>query len=163
MTELSRNSIKRLLETDNRAVERAMIVLYDRQTADEKQTSDTRHTNRRGFSSAHASKGSYYARWVLGGRHLTGRHLDNARKIACHYTAQLLSASQEKLERLERNQAMLNTLLPRKPIFDADAYKISLAEMTERQMQEIESRGDREQTIREEEAKERYKAALEDH
>lgn len=66
-----------------------MVVLYDRQTADEKSTSTTRHDNRRGFRANHASKGSYYARWVLSGRNLTGWHLKNAQEIALQYTRQL--------------------------------------------------------------------------
>lgn len=81
--------IKKLLNENDRAVERAIVAIYDRQTQDEKATSDTRHVNHRGFRANHASKGSYYARWVLGGRRLTGFHLDNARTIVMHYHKQL--------------------------------------------------------------------------
>src|SRR6188768_583217 len=81
--------IEALLVKSNPAVERAILAIYERQTQDEKVTSGTRHRNSRGFSAAHVSKGSYYARWVLGGRHLTGHHLANARRIALHYTQQL--------------------------------------------------------------------------
>lgn len=81
--------IAKLLNTNDQAVGRAIIAIYDRQTQDEKATSNTRHTNGRGFRANHASKGSYYARWCLGGRKLTGHHLDNARKIALHYVRQL--------------------------------------------------------------------------
>ena len=93
------DSVKMLLATNNAAVERAMVVLFERQTSDEKATSDTRHTNSRGFSVAHASKGSYYARWVLSGRHLSGHHLDRARNIAMKYTRQLLEAVEAKAAR----------------------------------------------------------------
>lgn len=86
----TKESIINLIDTNDRAVERAIIAIYDRQTQDEKATSDTHHTNHRGFRSNHASKGSYYARWILSGRHLTGHHLENARKIARHYHRQLL-------------------------------------------------------------------------
>lgn len=88
--------IEELLKTNDKAVERAIIAIYDRQTQDEKQASDTKHTNHRGFRANHASKGSYYARWVLGGRRLTGDHLANARKIALHYTSQLLDVTKNK-------------------------------------------------------------------
>ena len=81
--------IEKLLRDNDRAVERAIVAIYDRQTQDEKASSDTKHNNARGFRANHASKGSYYARWVLGGRRLTGLHLDNARKIALHYRKQL--------------------------------------------------------------------------
>jgi hypothetical protein len=89
MTKWNRDSIAKLLHTSDRAVERAIVAIYDRQTQDEKATSDTKHTNHRGFRSNHASKGSYYARWVNSGRRLSGFHLENARKIALHYTRQL--------------------------------------------------------------------------
>ena len=88
--------IEKLLRENDRAVERAMVAIYDRQTQDEKATSDTRHNNGRGFRANHASKGSYYARWVLGGRRLSGHHLENARKIALHYRKQLAAVANAK-------------------------------------------------------------------
>jgi hypothetical protein len=90
MTNWNRSTITQLLLTNDRAVEVAMVRLYDRQTTVEKVTSQTVNTNQRGFSSAHVSKGSYYARWVKSGKHLSGKHLENARKIALKYTRQLL-------------------------------------------------------------------------
>ena len=90
--------IEVLLRANDRAVERAIVAIYDRQTQDEKATLDTKHQNGRGFRANHASKGSYYARWVLGGRRLTGHHLENARKIALHYVRQLTEIAQEKAE-----------------------------------------------------------------
>ena len=95
-TALTKESIAHLLRTNDLAVERAMVVLYERQTHDERASSTTSHDNKRGFTCAHASKGSYYARWVKSGRHLTGYHLERARKIALHYTGQLLDAARQK-------------------------------------------------------------------
>jgi hypothetical protein len=88
--------IKNLLNSNDLAVERAIIAIYDRQTQDEKSASDTKHRNGRGFRSNHASKGSYYARWCLSGRRLTGHHLANARKIALHYVRQLAEVAVNK-------------------------------------------------------------------
>lgn len=85
----NRAKIEKLLRTNNTAVERAIVAIYDRQTADEKAVSDTKHTNSRGFSAAHAKRGSYYARWIRGGRRLSGEHIDKGREIALHYTQQL--------------------------------------------------------------------------
>lgn len=85
----TKERIGRLLRCNDRAVERAVCALYARQTHDERSSDVTRHTNSRGFTAAHASRGSYYARWVLGGRRLTGWHLLRAREIVLHYTAQL--------------------------------------------------------------------------
>lgn len=86
----TRDEIDTILRTKPGAVERAMLRLYDRQTEDEKSTSHTRHDNARGFSSAFASRGSYYARWVLGGRELTGQHREKALRIALTHSKQLV-------------------------------------------------------------------------
>ena len=86
---MNRQQIKSLLLSSDTAVERAMVALYNRQTAGEQHTSSTHVTNGRGFSAFHAKKGTYYAKWVKGGRQLTSYHLANARKMACHYLAQL--------------------------------------------------------------------------
>jgi len=88
--------IRKLLNENPLAVERAILAIYDRQTADEKATSDTRHHNARGFSAAHAKRGSYYGRWIRSGRHLSGHHVQKAREIALHYVSQLLLVAQEK-------------------------------------------------------------------
>ena len=88
--------IRTLLHSSDKAVERAIVAIHERQTRDEQATSCTRHSNQRGFRANHASKGSYYARWIAKGRKLTGRHLDNARQIALQYTRQLLEVAQEK-------------------------------------------------------------------
>ncbi len=119
--------IERLLLTSDAAVERAIVAIYDRQTRDEKATSDTRHRNNVGFRANHASKGSYYARWINGGRKLTGSHLQNARRIALQYKRQLTE------------------------IANANAVKPSVdIEQIEREMQLMEAQGDREGTERDE-------------
>jgi len=92
-TTWTRDRINTLLSTNPRAVERAMVVLYDRQTRDEKDQGETRHHNGVGFSANAARKGTYYARWVLSGRHLTGHHLDRARAIALRHSRQLVEAA----------------------------------------------------------------------
>jgi hypothetical protein len=85
----TKESIRNLLSNNDRAVERAMVAIFNYQTADEQSTQHTRHNNNVGFTSWAAKKGSYYAKWVLNGRHLTRHHLDNARKIANHHAGQL--------------------------------------------------------------------------
>lgn len=44
---------------------RALVVLLDRQTADEKQTAQTRHTNHRGFAQNDAKSGTLAAKSYL--------------------------------------------------------------------------------------------------
>jgi hypothetical protein len=79
----------RLCASD-RWVERAIIALYEQQTKDEQFQSETRHRNGVGFAANEASRGSYYARWILSGRKLSGIHLIRARKIACRHVLQLV-------------------------------------------------------------------------
>ncbi len=134
--EHTRESIRALLQRSNKAVERAMVVLHERQTSDEKAASVTRHTNQRGFSAAHAHRGSYYARWVLSGRNLTGHHLTSAREIALHYVGQLL----DEAERKSMNAVAKEVLPPIQVLRPT-------VEDVERQMQEIEANGDRTQTL----------------
>lgn len=94
--------IKRLLTSNDRAVERAIVSLFERQTQDEQARSVTRHTNSRGFRANHASRGSYYACWVKGGRRLTGWHLATAREMALHYAGQLADEANIRTHRSER-------------------------------------------------------------
>lgn len=85
----TREAIETLINTNPLAVERAMVAIWKRQTADERVSDTTRHSNGIGFSGWTARSGSYYAKWVEGGRHLTGKHLDKARRIALHHAGQL--------------------------------------------------------------------------
>lgn len=183
----TRDTIAEILRKNDRAVERAMVVLYDRQTHDEKSSSDTRHNNTVGFSGAHASKGSYYARWVLGGKHLTGHHLENARRIALKYTRQLLQEAelkakpdavglakrndqgrsrdeqirhymrQSRSSRKDAERVIDNVMAGKCP----DGCCGGVDEHVEREMHRIEAEGDWEQTKREELAKMQAKEDME--
>jgi hypothetical protein len=89
MCEWTPDSIKALLDRNDLAVERAVVAVFNRQTDDEQEAFETKHRNGRGFASCHAHMGSYYAKWVLSGRRLDGRHLDRARRMMRHYAGQL--------------------------------------------------------------------------
>lgn len=92
----NRNQINELLKTNPKAVERAIVRLYELQTNEEKQTQVTRIRNGAGFSSAHSYRGSYYAKWVMSGRNLTGAHLERARTIAIRHSGQLVAIANSK-------------------------------------------------------------------
>jgi hypothetical protein len=62
---LTKESILQLLKTDKRAVARALVVLYERQTDDEKSVENTRYDNGRGFRPCHARMGSSMAKQFL--------------------------------------------------------------------------------------------------
>ena len=85
----TREEIETMIQNQDAAVERAMVAIWERQTADEQETQGTRHHNGRGFAAWSARSGTYYANWVRSGRHLTGKHLVKARKIALHHAGQL--------------------------------------------------------------------------
>jgi hypothetical protein len=85
----TRTEIEALINSNDRAGERAMVAIWERQTADEQETQDTRHHNGRGFAAWSARSGTYFAEWVRSGRRLTGKHLVKARKIALHHAGQL--------------------------------------------------------------------------
>ena len=85
----TRTEIEEMINAHDGAVERAMVAIWERQTADEKETQGTRHHNGRGFAAWSARSGTYYAGWVRSGRRLTGKHLAKARKIALYHAGQL--------------------------------------------------------------------------
>jgi hypothetical protein len=62
----TRDKINSLLECNDRAVERAMIRLFELQTADEQSSANTNHQNGRGFASCDARAGTRFARWLQG-------------------------------------------------------------------------------------------------
>jgi len=90
----NKDTIRELLAKNDTAVERAILAIFKRQTEDEQATSDTRHTNGRGFSQAHAKRGSHLAKWILSGRHLSGKFQEQGRKIAMRYARQLAEIAQ---------------------------------------------------------------------
>lgn len=59
--ELTVNAIKELLATNPRAIGRALIVLRNRQTADERSDENTKYRNGRGFRPCHARMGTNMA------------------------------------------------------------------------------------------------------
>lgn len=79
-----------MLLSDNLSVDRAVMAIYNRQTQDEKRISDTRVLNGIGFNGADARTGSYYARWIMSGRNLSGHHLERARAMMIKYRKQLM-------------------------------------------------------------------------
>lgn len=82
--------MRSLLLTNNHAVQSALVALYQRQTADEQASHDTKHTNGVGFSGAHAKQGTYLAKWVLSNKNLSGKFIVDGRKIVLHYLRQLV-------------------------------------------------------------------------
>jgi len=61
-----REQIDELLRTSDKAVERAIIRLFELQTADEQRSSQANHHNGVGFNKADSPAGTAFARYLLG-------------------------------------------------------------------------------------------------
>ena len=101
----TKDRIQNLLATNDLAVERAVVAIYDRQTQDEKRDSDTKHDNFRGFRANHAPTGSFFARIILKGWkqdgnknrvHLNPDKLAKARRFMMQYHRQLCEVANSK-------------------------------------------------------------------
>lgn len=89
-------TIRDLLDRSDKAVERALVVLYARQTADEQATGTTREHNGQGFNGTDAELLSSFAQQIERGRSLTERQLFYARKKVRKYARQLLEEALAK-------------------------------------------------------------------
>lgn len=63
MTNWTKEKIVELLETNDKAVGRALLRLTERQTADEQQSLDVKHRNNMGFRPCHARMGTVMAEY----------------------------------------------------------------------------------------------------
>lgn len=103
MANLTQNDIIRLLQTNDKAVCRALVVLNERQTFDEQATEETRHRNGRGFRPSHARMGTSMANFYQTRGYLTVKQIGYWRmpnrkgqmRIAI-YHRQLIEAATEK-------------------------------------------------------------------
>ena len=99
---LTGTDIVKLLETNDRAIARALVVLFERQTEDEKATEHTRHHNNRGFRPCHARMGTSMAKFYLERGFLTPKQIAYWRKKGKEgmrisiYWRQLLDAAHKK-------------------------------------------------------------------
>ncbi len=82
MTKWTKETIQRLLETNDKAVGRALLVLYANQTDYEKQIQDTRVLNGKGFTGADARVGSSMAQFFNQRGYLTPKQLAYWRKLS---------------------------------------------------------------------------------
>lgn len=100
---LDRNNIVRLLQTNDRAVARALVALTERQTADEQVTGNTRYRNGQGFRPCHARMGTSMAEFYGRNGYLSSQQLaywrqpqrDGRTRIEI-YANQLLDIAREK-------------------------------------------------------------------
>jgi hypothetical protein len=88
----TKEEIIHMLDVNDRAVTRAVIAIYQRQTPSEQAVKDTKESNNIGFNSADARLLSYYAEYAINNKCLlSGKHLTQARNKIKKYWRQLLS------------------------------------------------------------------------
>ena len=88
--------IRKMVATNIRWTERAVLVLYECQTEDEKTTEETTENNARGFTGYDANFLSSLAKRLLEGRPLTAKQLSSCRKALRKYSGQLWRIAQAK-------------------------------------------------------------------
>ena len=118
---LTKESIIKLLETDDKAVCRALVVLTRRQTEDEKASEQTRYRNGRGFRPCHAVMGTSMAKQIERKNRLElspkqiaywrVRDKTGSMRIGI-YAGQLLEEAEEKAKRIAANNAAKPTPAP---------------------------------------------------
>lgn len=76
MTEWTKEKIAELLETNDKAVGRALVRLAELQTADEIVSEHTKYKNGRGFRPCHAKMGTSMAKFYKKAGHLTPKQIN---------------------------------------------------------------------------------------
>jgi len=94
--ELTKSTIQNLLATNDRAVIRAISVIYARQTADEQATKTTSNANGIGFNGRDAGFASSLAEKIEKGWTLSPKQVSCGRKMMMKYWRQLIDASKDK-------------------------------------------------------------------
>lgn len=88
---ISKNEIKARLESDAGFAAQCILIMQDRQTSYEQETSTTKDRNRRGWMSSHAVFGGKIARQIRSFEEITPEDRDRAIAMVSHYTKQLAS------------------------------------------------------------------------
>lgn len=160
--QLTIENIKQLLANNDRAVGRALVVLRNRQTADEQQSQHTRHLNGRGFRPCHARMGTSMADFFERRGYLTEKQVtywrtkmaDGNSRIEI-YSRQLLEEAVAKAAAKQAAEApKFREIAVGEDLGNYMEERMVWEEMNaERLMQRLEAEGDRAQTARDEAAK----------
>lgn len=92
----TKDGIKALLTANDKAVERAVLAIYARQTASEQATDQTSEHNGIGFNGIDAELLSSFAKQLQQGRTLSAKQMEYARKKITKYAGQLAQIANEK-------------------------------------------------------------------
>jgi hypothetical protein len=92
----TKEQIQSLLDSSDKAVVRAAFAIYHRQTPDEKETRDTKHSNGVGFSYHDAEPMSRFCDAVAKGAYISERWMGYARRTMKRYHRQLCEIADQK-------------------------------------------------------------------
>jgi hypothetical protein len=139
---MNKADIIALLETNDKAVARALVVLNGRQTADEQATEATRVLNGRGFRPCHARMGTNMAKFFERRGYLSDKQIAYWRRPMASGKSRIAIYAGQLLE-------------------EANAKAAKTCRDVEAGMHAIEAAGDRAQTLRDETAKMKARAVME--
>ena len=88
--------IKENLSTNPKWIERGVVVLYQRQTEDEKRSGNTIVDNKMGFNGSDSRYLSYCAKWVMSGRHLNDKHFEKCGSRLPKYWKQIMELIKQR-------------------------------------------------------------------
>lgn len=88
--------IHSLLLNNDKAVIRALVCIYQRQTEDEQREQETKHSNTIGFRANDAKYLTMAAQWALRTGTLDDFHMQKVRAKIMHYWRQLVEIAEEK-------------------------------------------------------------------
>lgn len=99
-TVYTKEFIKDKLKNDTAWMERGVIVLYHRQTQDEKVVKETKELNNVGFNSSDSRYLTWVAEWLLKDRrnHLNEKHREKVGRMLPKYWGQILDIIKNKKE-----------------------------------------------------------------
>jgi hypothetical protein len=104
---MTKAEIINLLRTNDKAIARALVVLNERQTADEQATENTKYANGRGFRPCHARMGTSMAQFYSRNGYLSPKQVAYWRKPMKDgkmrleiYAGQLLEIAQAKAHKM---------------------------------------------------------------
>lgn len=110
MNTLDKAAIVSLLKTNDRAIARALVVLTERQTADEQAAETTKYQNGQGFRPCHARMGTSMAQFYTRNGFLSDKQVaywrkpmrDGRMRIEI-YAGQLLEIAHQRAQRMIQN------------------------------------------------------------
>lgn len=127
---MNKQDIIKLLQTNDKAIARALLVLNERQTLDEQNSEATKYDNGVGFTGADARMGTSMAQFYAARSYLTDKQLAYWKKPnkngvwrICKYAQQLLDIANEKAAAMQRKLD-----IPRDDIGNLMEEKIALEE-----------------------------------